>query len=87
MDGRMFSIKRLLHLILVGAKKGNYSYDIPKMDSEIKISRAMIMMFEGIQKKRQLSQREKDDLDYHKARLTTLEHDNSVEKQNREKIS
>ena len=83
----MFSIKRLLHLIVVTVKKGYHSYDIPKMESEIKISRAMIMMFEGIKKKRQLTQREKDDLDYHKARLTTLEHDSIKEKQNSEKIS
>ena len=83
----MFSIKRLLHSIIIIVKKGYYSYDISKMESEIKISRAMIMMFEGIQKKRQLSQREKDDLNYHKTRLTTLEHDSMQEKQNREKIS
>ena len=67
---------------MINVKKGYYTYDLSKLESEIKISKAMINMFEEIQKQRNLSQREKDDLNYHKVRLITLEHDYEIEKKN-----
>lgn len=73
-DGKMFSIIKWM-------KKVYYTYDVSKLEGEIKYSKAMVLMLLQLkQEKQNLSQREQEALDYHKSRLPTLEGDLEQEK-------